>query len=342
MIKHRFKVSFILIVFFGFIFLSTNRNGTDSDLATKLVTELSLEDALLKMGDKKPLHYIEKLDQDSVKIGYELITQGKLADRKHKRLSKFFVCTDCHNLVTEVDDLADESPEARIKYGIENDLPYLPASTFYGMYNKTQWYNGDYQLKYGDLVKPTRDTLANAIQLCAVQCSQGRPLEPWEIRSILHYFKSISIQITDLKMSNRELDELTQYVVNKDKTGLKLLKKKYNAFNPATFGNVTQSSSGADYKGDLKRGEYIFNNGCLHCHEMGKNITNFEFEANGLTLAFFQNQLEKHGHFSVPYLVRKGTYAINGRKQYMPQYTMEKMSETQLVDLLTFISNLEK
>ncbi len=341
MIERRFKVSFLFIILAGFVFLSNYSVNQDLQSETRLVTDLSLEDALLKMGDSKPLHYIETVDKDSAKIGYEIITKGQLSDRKHKRLSKFFVCTDCHNLESEVSDLADESPEARIAYGMEKGLSYLPASTFYGMYNKTNWYNGDYDLKYGDLVKPTRDTLVNAIQLCAVQCSQGRPLENWEIRSILHYYKSISIQISDLKLSHDELDDLTKYVMGKDKAGIKLLKKKYNSINPATFGKLTKPHI-VDYKGNVKNGEYIFKNGCMHCHDYGRGITNFEFNATDLTLSFFESKFEKSSHFSVPYIVRKGTYAMNGRRQYMPQYTLEKMSEKQLLDLMAYITSKRK
>jgi len=341
MIGKSFKVSFILILLLGFIFLSIDHDNVGLKPFTKVVKDLSLEDALLKMGDQKQVHYIDKLHPDSVRFGYEMITLGQIQDGNHKRISKFFVCTDCHNLTAEVYDLADESPEARIKYGMDKKMPYLPASTFHGLYNKVQWYNGDYSLKYGDLVKPTRDTLVNAIQLCAVQCSQGRPLEHWEIRSILHYYKSIGIQIRDLNLSSNELDRLTTYVVNKDKTGIKLLKQKYTERNPATFGELKKPSI-EGYSPDLKKGQYLFENACLHCHKIGKGITNFEFDASQLTLSFFETRLRKSNHFSVPYIVRKGTYAITGKKQYMPQYTLEKMSEKQMLDLLAYIGGNEK
>ena len=339
MIRNSLKYSFFLILA-GFFFISTESDNEVVDYS-KTVKDLSLEEALIQMGEKKPLHYIEKLNSDSANIGYQLITTGQLKNQKHKKLSKFFVCTDCHNLTTEVYDLADESPKARLKYGMDKGIPYLPASTFYGMYNKTNWYNGDYALKYGDLVLPTRDSLVNAIQLCAVQCSQGRPMESWEIRSILHYYKSIGIKITDLKLSNDELDRLTKYVLKKDKTGIKLLKQKYNSINSATFGK-TEKPEISNYSGNSKQGEYIFNNGCLHCHDMGKGITNFEFDTTRLTLDFFEAQFEKHNPYTVPYIVRKGTYAINGRRQYMPQYTLEKMSEHQLIDVLAYISTKGK
>ncbi|MFK8037302.1 MAG: c-type cytochrome [Crocinitomicaceae bacterium] len=304
---------------------------------TKLISDLSVEDVLLKLGDKEPLHYIQNLNQDSVKMGYDLISTGRIKNSKNKKQSKFFVCMDCHNVIPEVSDLADESPAARIKFGKEKGIAFLPASTFYGMYNKTNWYNGDYAKKYGSLVEPTRDTLVNAIQLCATQCSQGRKMDNWEVRAILHYYKSISLQVKDLKMTSKEMDRLTKNVINKDKGGIKLLKSKFNTINDATFGH-TEIPVIEGYEPNLDNGQYIFNNGCLHCHGSGNNVTNFEFDDNDLTMSFLESQISKYSHFSVPKLVRKGTYAIAGKKAYMPQYPLEKMSREQLLDLLGYIS----
>lgn len=329
--------SFGLLMILAIFLLSGRTNKGVTEAYSKFVADLSVEDVLLKLGDKKPLHYIEKTDKDSVKMGYDLVTTGKTANSKNKIQSKYFVCTDCHNQVPEVFNLADESPEARLAYSKEKSIPFLPASTFYGMYNKTNWYNGDYAKKYGSLVAPTRDTLVNAIQLCATQCSQGRLMEPWEVRSVLHYMKSISLQVKDLIITEQEMESLAEYVMNKDKAGIKLLKSKYNTTNEATFDDVKIPEI-EGYAGNAANGEYIFKNGCLHCHGMGKNITNFEFDDDNLTMRFLESQADKYNHFSVPYLVRKGTYAVAGKKQYMPQYPLEKMSRTQLLDLLAYIS----
>ncbi|MFD1550607.1 c-type cytochrome [Putridiphycobacter roseus] len=320
-----------------FIFLSNGRNDVNNKGIQELVSELKVTDVLLRLGGKVPNHHIYKLNKDSVAIGYELITKGKLEEKNSKRLSKFFVCIDCHNTVKEVADLSVENTEERLAYGMANDLPFLPASTFYGLYNKTHWYNGDYELKYGDLVKPARDSLIHAIQLCAVQCSQGRPMESWELNAVLHYFKSIELSIADLNLSPDELVLLSDAIRTKDKKGIQILKDKYTQANSATFGEV-EIPVKTNYQPNINHGAYIFKNGCLHCHGMGKNISNFEFDESNLTLSFLKSQLEKASHFTVPYLVRKGTYAVNGKRQYMPQYTLEKMSEEQMLDLLAYIS----
>ena len=90
--------------------------------------------------------------------------------------SKHFVCTSCHNIQKEDPDLSIADPQARLEYARDMELPYLPGTTLYGAVNRTSFYNGDYEKKYGDLVKPARNNLREAIQLCAVECSQGRAL----------------------------------------------------------------------------------------------------------------------------------------------------------------------
>ena len=47
------------------------------------------------------------------------------------------------------------------------------GTTFYGITNRETWYNDDYYKKYGDLVKPANENLVEAVQLCAMECSQG-------------------------------------------------------------------------------------------------------------------------------------------------------------------------
>jgi len=337
-------ISFVLLMTLIVTLLSIDnmtKNRFSTLEKTNDLKELSVLDVLLELGEKKPNHYLIKANQDSVLMGYEMVNFGQLKDKSNARISKFFVCTDCHNQVIEVADLSAETTDDRLSYGAKNDLPFLPASTFYGMYNKTHWYNGDYALKYGDLVKPTRDTLINAIQLCAVQCSQGRSLKDWELNAIMHYYKSIEFKIKDLNLNQSELNQLLTDITTHNTRSVEILKSKYKSINAATFGDL-QPKQPDNYSADLKAGEYIFKNGCLHCHGMGKDITNFEFDNDKLTLSFLESKLKKHNSYSVPYIVRKGTYSVSGRKQYMPQYPLEKMSNTQLFDLINYIKSQSK
>ncbi len=340
--KIKYYYTLIGICLFG-LFLSLNQksNQITSVLQKKQLKKISVQEVLIELGDEKPIHYLPTANKDSIQMGYEIVYFGQLKDKSNKRVSKYFVCTDCHNQVKEVSDLSKESTEDRLSYGMKNNLPFLPASTFYGEYNKSHWYNGDYSKKYGSLVVPTRDTLINAIQLCAVQCSQGRPMENWELRSILHYFKSLEYKISDLNLSEQELQTIQQNLGKKSPSTVKMIKSKYLPYNPATFGDPYMKLD-PNAKGNIKNGEYIFSKGCLHCHQLGKNITAFEFDAENLTFSFLEKKLKKHSNYSVPYIVRKGTYATSGKKQYMPQYPLEKMSNQQLIDLIVYIKSKSK
>lgn len=296
----------------------------------------SLEEALLYLGDEKPIHYIQKADPDSVRMGEELVKYGQLEDNSNRRISKYFVCTDCHNLQLETDDPADESPERVLEYSRKNDIPFLPASTFYSMYNKRHWYNGDYAKKYGDLVKDTRDSLYNAIQLCATQCSQGREMDFWEIRCVMHYYKSLELKLSDLVFEKGETEKLWKLSQKNKPEALALLKTKYNEINDAHFGD-SKIPVIEGYEPNFENGAFIYKNGCLHCHAPEKNITNFDLKVDPLSFKFLANKKEKYNHYSITHITRYGTYAISGRKQYMPQYSFDDMSDEQLLDLIFYI-----
>lgn len=329
----------LLVVGLGFLsFVNDLKNNehTFHLFGDKEVKEMTVEEILVSLKDEKPLHFIEKADPDSVRMGEELVKFGQLKDGSNRRVSKYFVCTDCHNLVLETDDPSDESPERVLEYSKENKIPFLPGSTFYGMYNKRHWYNGDYSKKYGDLVKDCRDTLYNAIQLCATQCSQGREMDPWEIRCVMHYYKSLEFKIADLVFTPTELGQLGTYVGNRNKEAITLIKSKYNEINDAHFG-TSEIPKIEGYVPKFESGEYIYTGGCLHCHAAERGITNFDLGVDKLSFKFLQAKKEKYNSYSISHITRYGTYAISGRKQYMPQYTYENMSDEQMLDLMFYI-----
>ena len=331
---------FGLTVLFAFVrgneaVVSPFQNASDNQ---NEILAMSVEDALIRLGDVRPIHYIEKVDLDSVQMGEELVKYGRLKDKSNARVSKFFVCTDCHNLQQESENPADESPAAVVAYGKKNDLPFLQGSTFYGMYNKRHWYNGDYQKKYGELVRTSKDSLKNAIQLCATQCSQGREMQDWEIRAVLHYYKSLEYKIGDLEFGKDEINKLERYLTGNKTAAVKLIKTKYSEVNMATFG-TSQIPEIEGYQPDIETGKYIYENGCLHCHAVNREMTNFDLGDDKLSYKFLKGKLYAYNQFSISHITRYGTYAMNGRRQYMPQYSMENMSDEQLLDLIHFIKS---
>lgn len=339
MLKNLLRVLFVI---FAVVLIFSFKSG-DAPRYSKYLNEeqvniadLPVEDVLINLGEQPPLHYIAKLDKDSARMGEEMVKYGELLDGSNKRISKYFYCTDCHNLQKESPDPSNDSPEAVLEYGIENKIPFLPAATFYGMYNKRHWYNGDYAKKYGDLVAPTRDTLENAIQLCATQCSQGREMTDWEIRCVMHYYKSLEYKIGDLVFTNYEVNLLSKAVTNNPSLASEIIRSRFKQINDATFG-TSKIPEIEGHVPSMRNGEYIYVYGCLHCHAPQNEMTNFDLSMDKLSFKFLEDKLYKYNSFSLSHITRYGTYAVSGRKQYMPQYSMENMSDEQLLDLIGYI-----
>ena len=230
----------------------------------KFSSDSSLSDVLLELGEHKPLHYSEKKsDTTLLRQGYEIITEGKTIgpDGKMSKLqSKHFKCTHCHNLVQEDPDLRVSDPEARLKYADQNNIPFLQGTTFYGMVNRETFYNDDYQVKYGSLVTPARDTLLNAVYLCTVQCSQGRALDEWETEAVMAYLNSLSFKLSDLRLSSGDIAKLNRYKKGGDNTDLiAWLKTFYLQKSPAKFVDPKFHEKGEEQKGDAVKGKCFTN-----------------------------------------------------------------------------------
>ena len=140
----------------------------------------AISEVLKKLGDAPIQHQANLIRGASAKIGEDLALRGiakKPKGGKTKKQSKHFVCTSCHNTVKEDPDLRVSDPQARLNYAKENGIPFLQGTSLYGIVNRTSFYNGDYDKKYGKLVEPARNNIREAIQLCAVECAQGRKLK---------------------------------------------------------------------------------------------------------------------------------------------------------------------
>ena len=172
---------------------------------------------LKELGNPVPSHYLDKYDGDKSLIGESLIYSGyAMRDgKKSKRISPYFVCTDCHNLVPEFDKLNGQDPQDRLDNSIEKGIPYMPGSTFYGIYNRTTFYNGDYVRKYGDAVINARDTLSNAVQVCAKFCSAGRYLEDWILKKIQEFSKKNQARHTIIDFRKNEKNNVAQEFIKR-------------------------------------------------------------------------------------------------------------------------------
>lgn len=303
-----------------------------ADISNKTVFEI-----LDECGDSLPDFFIANLDSAKIRQGEDLVTIGytRLENSNTKRISKHFVCINCHNVVKESNQLTNPDTEVRLEYMMENKIPFLPASTLYGVVNRTAYFNGDYKKKYGPKAEEAKHDLRKAIQVCAEISSEGRILEKWEIESILHYLNSIQLKIGDLNLNSQEFEKITK---QRNKATVEILKQKYLAREKATFGfplasNVRELGA----KGDWKKGEYIFKFGCMHCHNP-EGITIFTLEADQFNRNFLKNRMKKTNKKSIYEITRTGTHPKKIKKTYMPLYTYEKLSDKQLEHLAAYLN----
>lgn len=325
-------------------------------LANILLVSLRYEDATYVFNENTPIAAtLEKLgDQPNAKpdmsikgvsaeAGKELMLYGITKGPKGKKVSKqskHFVCTSCHNVVKEDPDLRSADPQARLIYAKENGLPFLQGTTLYGAVNRTSFYNGDYEKKYGDLVKPARNNIREAIQLCAVECSQGRPLKEWEMESVLAFLWTLELKMGDIQINEEDAQEISDAVKGggNEKEAVDLLKSYYLQGSPATFVRPpdNRKTGFENIKADPENGKLVYNFSCLHCHEEGRYAF-FKLDDSKYTFKHLDKHIPRYTRYSMYQVSRWGTSPMAGKETYMPNYTLERLSNQQLEDLRAYI-----
>jgi len=307
--------------------------GPDSSVAT----------VLEQMGADYSSKKVKNIKNTSAEIGEDIVKRGfskRGGLKKSKRQSAHFVCTSCHNIEREDPDLAVNDPQARLIYTAEKGLPFLQGTTLYGAVNRDSFYNGSYELKYGDLVKPARDNIREAIQLCAVECAQGRELKDWEVESILSYLWTIDLKMSDLNLSEKEINIVGEAIGQSDSivnATRQFVDDRFLKKSHATFVKPPEDrKAGYDYKGDPKNGKLIYDDSCLHCH-YNMRYSYFDLDDKKMSLNYLKNKAGKYSKHSIYQVIRYGTFPKYGKKSYMPQYPEEKMSDQQVEDLRAYL-----
>lgn len=304
---------------------------------------LKVAKVLAILGDKKPNHLPKGNDfQVAASRGESLVKNGfatKPGGGKTRIQSKHFVCTSCHNLEQEDPDLSIMDPQARLDYTTKKGLPFLQGTTLHGVVNRESYYNDDYFKKYGTLVDAARNDLRGAIQLCAVECAQGRKLKDWEMESVLAYLWTIDLKLSDLELEDSQLDFVYKALdgTEMQDSAIALIKSKYVQRSPAHFGTAYDSSTKVKgLKGNADNGKRIYDNSCLHCHQ-DRKYSFFDLNDEKLTFKHLSRKADGYGRHSLMQVSRYGVYSRSGKRSYMPQYTHERMSDQQLADLKTYI-----
>ncbi len=311
--------------------------------AFELTPDTPVAEVLERLGDAPLPHKPNLMLQGaSAERGYEIVHFGTTTapdGQRTTRQSPHFVCTSCHNTVREDPDLAVADPEARLDFCVENGIPFLPATTLFGLVNRTSFYNGDYEKKYGELVQRARHDLRQAIQLCAVACSQGRRLEPWELESVLAYLWTLQLKMADLRLSESAWRQVKEALAagKADGKAVAHIKARYLQAAPATFVPPPDDRrQGYALPGNPERGRRLYHSSCLHCHR-NKRYSFFALDYDPRTFAFLERHLARYTRYSIYQVIRWGTEPIPGKRAYMPNFTLERMSHQQVEDLRAFI-----
>ena len=306
----------------------------------------TVSSVLLALGDEAPEHYVGTVDMEKLGVGKDLVQLGGVYENGAvaSPLSVHFVCTDCHNILPESEFADDNDPASRLEFAMANNLPYLPGSTLYGITNRTSWFNGDHEKKYGkELIEPARHDLKNAIQLCSKECSVGRELTDEEMEATMHYLTSMELKMKDLNLSEEELVSISANGQSEEEktANIKLIKSKYLAGYPATFAEeIPKKERKMGKDGNLENGKWVYEKSCLHCHSPQKTITDrtlFGTEKDQKDFKWLASYFKKSNGGSIYWITRHGTDSKDHIPQYMPIYSQEKLSNSQVEDLAAYI-----
>ncbi len=333
-------------VFISLILMSTvvlfSTVDFDIEKSADWNADSDLYEVLHAFGEPKPLHK-RKFSDEQVRMGKEIVYDGRARQsngKLSKRVSKYYECTTCHNQVQEDPDLRFSNPDTRLPYIKKKGISFLQGTTFKGIVNRESWYNDDYVRKYGpEAVGKANHNLREAIQLCAIECSQGRPMKDWELDAVTAYYWSIDFKLKDLNLSESDYQKLNAF----DKTGnnkeaITWLKSFYLQKSPAHFFDAPPSKWDGykGFKGDINRGKDIYELSCLHCHHPD-GVSYYVLEDDLLSFKDLRRTLFKNSHFSLYQIIPYGTYAIPGHRPYMPHYPIERMSKQQVEDLRAYV-----
>lgn len=330
-------------VWIGMVCLSIIWVAARSHQLNQWDAAMPLEEVQEALGQTRPAHYLPP-NPKLARMGEEIVRMGRTIGPDGKRsdyVSKYYVCTTCHNLEREDPDLRRSDPETRLAYVKEHGLPFLQGTTFKGIVNRESWYNDDYVKKYGaEKIGRAHHNLREAIQLCAVECSQGRPMEKWEIEAVLSYFWTLQYSLGDLGLTSSDLDRLNSEKADPTRQDSlnAWLHSYYNIKSPAHFFDAPPNKR-LGYEGltgNPARGKDIYELSCLHCHQPD-GVSHYILDDGKLSFRNLKKMIPKDSHFSLYQIIAYGTYAIPGHRPYMPHYPEERMSRQQVEDLRAYV-----
>ena len=161
------------------------------------------------------------------------------------------------------------------------------------------------------------------------------------MESVLAYLWEIELQLKDLNLSPQEKDQIAKALngVGDTAGAIQLLKSQYAQAAPATFIAPPEDRKEGyeNIVGDPENGELIYNLSCKHCHAE-QRYSYYLLDDASQTFNHLERHFPRYTRYSTYQVTRYGTSPLPGKRAYMPQYTLEKMSNQQLEDLRAYIT----
>ena len=342
------KIIFLSSIMMGVVILASFKVAEKYNIPQINIEKTTpIQEVLALLGDEKPNHTTNNaVEGASAALGEALFKTG-IAKKEGGRSgvqSKHFVCISCHNIEKEDPDLRSNDPQARLEYAAKNDLPFLQGTSMYGAVDRRAFYSGDYYLKYGESVKKANNDLREAIQLCAVECSQGRLLDEVELESVLAYLWTIGLKMEDLSLSEDDWQRIKEDAKDEKKYVelITFIKSFYMDNSPATFVKPpADRKAGYNLKGNPENGKLVYDQSCKHCHE-NTRYSFFDLDDDVMTFKHLKKNFPKDNRYSLYHLIRNGTFPLYGKNAYMPRYTKEKLTDQMVEDLRAYIEQESK
>jgi len=115
------------------------------------------------------------------------------------------------------------------------------------------------------------------------------------------------------------------------------LKAHFLNGSPATFATPPDNrKEGYNYEGDPQNGKLIYDLSCKHCHE-NQRYAFFNLDNSKYSFKHLEKHISRYTRYSIYQVIRWGTSPIPGKRAYMPNYTLEKLSHQQVEDLRAYI-----
>lgn len=323
------------------------------DSSFKITKETTVWEVFTRLGKIKPnILDEEKLPIDAVQKGIDLATQGRTTEpngSRGRKISRHFVCLDCHSTQREYSDLSVIDPQSRLLFADSMQRPFLPGPPLLGLVNRVLFFNDDFQKEWKEdfpKVEESHRDLRAAINVCNQSFGEGRELKAWEVESLLAYFWTLELKMRHLPLTEEEV-ELVEQAVNTNRQNLhavNVIREHYVEVYPAHLVEplpVEKRRATSPVVNDFKNGERVYELSCLYCHQ-DKRRSRFKLDREQRSFQFLKKHFDDGSKYSIYDVIRYHPGSKGNERSRMPHYTAERMSDHQIQDLRYYITRMAK